>query len=198
MVFWDNSMIHNSPKVIVITAPSGAGKTTIKNEIFKVFPNLGFSVSATNREKRDGEIEGADYFFLTTEAFRVKVDAGEFLEWEEVYPGRFYGTLNNEIQRLFNDGKIPVFDIDVKGAMTIKKKFNDNALVVFIHVPIDILKQRLISRGTETEDSLAKRIDRYTEEMKYMDKCDVVIENIDLRKAINDTKVVIDDFLKLA
>lgn len=189
-------MIIPSNKIIIFSAPSGSGKTTITKEVIKKLPLLSLSVSATNRDKRAGEEDGVDYHFLSTEQFKEKVVSGDFIEWEEVYPGRFYGTLKYEIERLVKKNKIPVFDIEFKGATNLKKMYGDNALIIFIKVPIDTIKDRLIARGTETEATLQARIDRFKQEMTYEREADIVVENIYLEKAIDESVNIINDFLK--
>jgi guanylate kinase len=183
-------------KVIIFCAPSGAGKTTITKGVMAKLPTLAFSVSATTRPKRDTEVEGKDYYFLSVDEFKHKKDNNEFLESEEVYPGRFYGTLKSEIERLTKEDKVIVFDVDVKGAMNLKKYFGDNALMVFIYVPIEELKKRLIARGTETPETLQTRLESAKTEMQFEDKADVIIPNIDLDKAINDAYRMVFDFLQ--
>jgi guanylate kinase len=190
-------IVEHNHKVIVFTAPSGSGKTTITRAVMSEFSQLAFSVSATTRPKRDGEQDGVNYFFLTLEEFKNKVDAGEFLEWEEVYPGVCYGTLASEVERLFDEHKIPVFDVDVKGAVSIKKYFGNNALIVFIKVPIDILVERLRNRGTETEETLETRRERFSFELSYEDQFDITIENIDLNSAIEKAHITVQDFLSI-
>lgn len=186
----------NQNKTIVFTAPSGAGKTTIVKHLLAKFPDkLAFSISATTRQKRDIETDGKDYYFISAEEFRKKIIEGDFIEWEEVYENQFYGTLKSEIERLWAQGKIVVFDVDVKGATSIKKYFKKNCLAVFVSPPdIDILIERLKLRGTETEQSLRKRIARVRTEMKYKDKFDKVIVNDDLLLAFSDAEKLIDDF----
>ncbi len=194
MVF---SAYMDTVKIIIFCAPSGAGKTTITHRMMDLFPQLAFSISGTNREPRGAEQDGVDYHFFTTEEFKRRVDAGEFLEWEEVYPGRYYGSLIAEINRLTKEGKIPVFDIDVKGAWNLKQRFGPRALMIFITAPTEMVITRLKDRSTDTPESIQVRIDRYPEEMTYTDKADVVIENIDLEKAVQETKTVIENFLRV-
>ena len=157
-----------SGKVIIFSAPSGAGKTTIAKEILRRIPNLEFSVSACSRPIRKGEKDGVDYYFLTIEDFKRKIDNDEFLEWQEVYPGSYYGTLKSEMQRIWNDGKNVMFDVDTFGGINIKKIYKDKALSIFIKTPtIETLEERLKARGTETEDSLKKRMDKAKIELSY-------------------------------
>jgi len=184
-------------KVIIFCAPSGAGKTTIIKHLMTTLPQLSFSVSATSRPMRKGEQEGVNYFFVPLEIFRQKVDADEFVEWEEVYPDQFYGTLHSEVEKLVARGKVPVFDVDVKGAMNLKKFYSDRALVVFIKVPLTTIKERLIARNTETESSLVARLARAEEEMDYESEADKVIENIDLQKAVGEAIEAVQEFTGL-
>ncbi len=189
-------MFAKDHKIIIFCAPSGSGKTTITQGVIKIIPALSFSVSATNREKRPYEGNGVDYLFLSTKEFKEKINKGDFIEWEEVYAERFYGTLKSEIEKMVNNNKTPVFDIEFKGATNLKKIYGDNALVIFVKVPLETIKERLINRNTETKDTLEKRLQRFKQEMEYESHADVVIENIDLEKAINDSVDVISRFLK--
>ncbi|MEA3399474.1 MAG: guanylate kinase [Patescibacteria group bacterium] len=184
-----------SNKIVIFCAPSGAGKTTVAQGVIKRISQLSFSISATNREKRDYEKEGVDYYFLKKEDFRNKIRMGEFLEWEEVYEGIFYGTLKLEVSRIQNLGQIPVFDIDVKGAMNLKKRYVDLALIIFIKTPVEEIKKRLEKRNTENERTFEMRLDRIKEEMIYEERADVVIENIDLEKAINEAEETVKKFI---
>lgn len=185
-----------SPKLLVFTAPSGAGKTTIVRHLLEKFDQLEFSVSATTRPMRDYEKDGKDYYFLTPEIFQQKLDNGEFLEWEEVYEGTIYGTLHSEIDRISNNGKIAVFDIDVKGALNIKKQYGDDAFTVFVKPPsLEVLIQRLKGRGTETEAAFEKRVNRMKYEMSCEKKFDFVLLNDELQNALNEAESLIKDFL---
>jgi guanylate kinase len=184
-------------KLIIFCAPSGSGKTTIAKEVMKRMPELSFSVSATNRDRRPHEVDGVDYWFLTTDEFKKRVAEGDFIEWEEVYPGRFYGTLKSEIQKLVDGGKTPVFDIEFKGATNIKKMYGDHALVIFVKAPMEVVKERLINRQTETAETLEVRMDRWKEEMEYESHADVSVENIDLERAVTDAINVISSFLNI-
>ena len=181
---------------IVLTAPSGSGKSTIARHLEEAIPELRFSVSATTRPPRDGEIDGEHYHFLSEDKFRDAIDDGAFLEYEEVYPGRFYGTLFDEIKRIDESGPV-LLDIDVRGAMRMKSFAGDSALVLFIHpVSIEELSKRLHHRGTETPDWLAERIKRAEMELTYADKCDHVIYNDVLEDAVAETLQVVNQFLK--
>jgi guanylate kinase len=184
-------------KVIVFTAPSGAGKTTIVRRLLNEIPELKFSVSATTRPKRESEIDGKDYYFISNDAFRQKIVNDEFLEWEEVYEGLFYGSLKSEVKKNHTKGFITLFDIDVKGAQKIKTYYEDNALVVFVKPPsIDALKERLLNRKTESPEALKKRLDKASEELQYVNSFDTVLFNEDLEEAISDAKKIIMSFIK--
>ena len=184
-------------KLIVVAAPSGAGKTTIVHHLLAVFPSLAFSVSATTRTRRAYEIDGEDYYFISAEAFRACIANQEFLEWEEVYENQYYGTLFSEITRLWAEGKNVIFDIDVKGALNIKKAFPNEALTVFVKPPSEeTLFERLRNRKTEDAKSLAKRINRAKLELTYEPKFDTVVVNDELQKALADAEKVVKDFLE--
>lgn len=186
----------DSPKLIIITAPSGAGKTTIVKHLLKVRESLAFSISACTRTQRYGEVNGLDYYFLSTAEFKRKVAAGEFVEFEEVYENQFYGTLKSEVERLTALGKNVIFDIDVRGAVNIKKYYGDRALTVFVAPPSpQILFERLRARKTEDEESLRKRIARATEELTYERKFDLTLVNNDLETALNEAETIVDTFL---
>ena len=183
-------------KLIIVTAPSGAGKTTIVHHLLRKFPELAFSVSATNRARRTHEIDGVDYYFLSTDDFKQRVTEGAFLEYEEVYDDQFYGTLKSEVERLWDLGKCIIFDVDVKGATSIKKAYPDESLAIFIKPPSkDILFERLKNRKTETTESLRKRIARATEELKYENRFDKVVINDTLEHAFQDAETSVRDFI---
>ncbi len=184
-------------KIIIFCAPSGSGKTTIVKKMKELFPMLSASVSATSRSRRPNEIDGVDYYFISNEEFKDKIQKEEFIEWEEVYEGQFSGTLKSEVSRIQESGKNPLFEIDVKGAMNLKKMYGDSALVIFIKVPFDLLKERLISRNTETSETLKKRIDRVKEEMKYEHLSDKVVMNINLQEAIEECQKIINNFITI-
>lgn len=183
-------------KAILFSAPSGCGKTTIIRELMKYFDCFGFSVSATSRQPREGEEYGKDYYFLSREEFMHRVDRNEFLEWEEVYSGTCYGTLKSEIERIWNDGRVIVFDVDVNGGRNIKKYFGNDALSIFVMPPsVEVLEARLRSRGTDSEDAIVKRLARSTEELKQAPEFDVTIVNDDLQHAVQETRKVIEEFI---
>ena len=183
-------------KLVIITAPSGAGKTTIGKYLLEQIPNLKFSVSATTRLPRAGEQEGVDYYFMTPEAFDRHIEEDDFLEWEEVYPGRRYGTLRKEAQRLWDEGKHVIFDIDVLGAIKLQAQFPTNTLSVFIAPPsLEILRERLTLRNTETPENLAIRLSRANMEMEKKDMFDVVVINDNLTAAKQQAYDVVSEFL---
>ncbi|MBO0936719.1 guanylate kinase [Fibrella sp. HMF5335] len=185
-------------KLIIFSAPSGSGKTTIVHHLLNTNANLGFSISACTRDRRGrDEQNGKDYYFLTPEEFKQKIDADEFVEWEEVYVGAFYGTLKAEIQRLWDSGKHVLFDVDVQGGLKLKEYYGDQALSVFVKVPNEeTLRQRLIGRGTETEDSLSKRLFKVYFEMSFQDRFDVVLVNDKLEESLVKAQKLIDDFIQ--
>lgn len=187
----------NEGRIIVVSAPSGTGKSTIINTILdRNEIDMKFSVSATNRAPRAGEIDGVSYNFLSTEQFLTLINQGGFVEWEEVYPGRYYGTLKSEIEKIIREGHNVILDIDVKGAMNVKELYGDKAITLFIQPPsIDTLRQRLESRGTETAESLAQRLQKAEFELSYAEKFDVVIVNDDLSRAVEDTETHINSFI---
>lgn len=185
-----------NPSMVAFTAPSGAGKTTIVRHLLKTFDDLDFSVSATNRKKRDHETDGKDYHFLSTRAFIENVEQDKFIEWEEVYEDQFYGTLHSEVDRILANGKYVVFDIEVNGATNIKKSYGDAAFVVFIKPPSpEILFERLRKRKTETEKSLKRRIARATKELQFEDSFDTVLLNDDLETALKEAEQIVASFL---
>ncbi|MBT8267483.1 MAG: guanylate kinase [Bacteroidia bacterium] len=187
----------NKGKLIVFSAPSGSGKTTIvRNLLAKEELNLEFSISATSRAKRGEEIDGQDYYFLSTQEFKNKIKAGDFLEWEEVYRDNFYGTLKSEIDRIWKLGKHVIFDIDVSGGLRIKRKYPDETLAVFVKPPsIDELKIRLKKRKTESDDKINMRIAKASAELATAPLFDVVIENDDLDKALVEAYGLVSKFV---
>ena len=180
----------------MITAPSGAGKTTIARHLLRTIPEIDFSISVTTRKKRVAEIDGVDYFFTTPEEFKKIIDSDEFIEWEEVYPGTFYGSLKSQIERLWNQGKAVLFDVDVKGALNLKNKFPENTLTIFIKPPTyEVLLERLQSRATESPETLLERIHKAQAELQFESSFDVVIVNDDLEKAFHEAEIAVMKFL---
>ena len=192
--------VHIPPrKLVVITAPSGAGKSSIVKKLLRHNPELSFSVSCTTREKRDGEVHGEHYYFISVDEFKHKQAANEFVESEEVYPGQFYGTLRTEVERVWNHRKVVLFDIDVKGALNLKKQFGEDCLTIFIAPPsTESLINRLKNRATENEKSLKARIKRSEEELSYADKFDKTVVNKDFDIASMRVKNHITAFLQSA
>lgn len=183
-------------KALIFSAPSGSGKTTIVRHLLQNNPDLGFSISASTRDKRGRtEKHGKDYYFLSPEEFKKKIDEDEFIEWEEVYAGNFYGTLKSEIDRIWKSGKNVVFDVDVKGGINLKKYFGDRGLAVFVKVPsMDVLRKRLIDRGTESTDSLSRRLFKANFEMAFQNHFDVVLINEDLDRSVAQAQKLYDEF----
>lgn len=183
-------------KLIIFTAPSGAGKTTIVRHLLDKFAQLAFSVSATSRKKRPREQEGVDYYFLSPEAFQQAIAEEAFAEWEEVYAGQYYGTLKREIERLWMQGKHILFDIDVQGALNLKTLYGDQALTIFVQPPnLQALETRLRDRKTEDEASFQKRIRKAKEEMAYAERCDQILVNDDLADALNQAEQIVLSFI---
>lgn len=189
--------IRGRGRVIIITAPSGAGKTTIVRHLLEKFYFVDFSISATNRASRSHEIDGIDYYFYKTDGFQELIAADKLIEWEEVYQDQFYGTLKREIKRIWKKNRAIIFDVDVKGATTLKEKFGKDALAIFIKPPsIDELFERLKNRKTESPKSLEKRIKRAKKELTYENSFDKVIINDDLETAFAEAEEMIIDFLE--
>ena len=184
-------------KAFIFAAPSGSGKTTIVKHLLSKRPDLGFSISASTRDKRGRtEENGKDYYFLSREDFQQKIKEDAFVEWEEVYTGNYYGTLKEEIQRIWDEGRHVVFDVEVKGAMNLKKYFGDKALAVFVKVPtIAELEKRLTARGTESRESLSQRLYRAEFEMGFEDKFDVTLVNENLEDSYANAEKLVGDFL---
>ena len=184
-------------KLIVISAPSGSGKTSIVSYLLKNMETLSFSISACSREKRENEIEGKDYHFLGIEGFKRSIKEDSFLEWEEVYKNQFYGTLKSEVKRIWSEGKTVIFDVDVVGGLNIKKQYPKECLSIFIMPPsVEVLAERLIGRGSESDESLQKRLDKAEEEISQNQEFDTVILNDDLSIACEETQEVITNFIK--
>jgi guanylate kinase len=184
-------------KVVVFSAPSGSGKTTIVHHLLKKFPQLGFSISACTRDKRGrSEENGKDYYFLSPEEFRIKIEKDEFVEWEEVYEGAFYGTLKSEVERIWDSGRSVIFDVDVKGGISLKDFYKDQALTVFVRVPsVEVLQDRLKGRGKDSEESISRRLFKVNFEMGFQDRFDVVLVNDDLEETLLKAEKLVSDFL---
>jgi guanylate kinase len=190
-------VVNMAGKIVIISSPSGAGKTTIVHRLLERHPDFMFSVSATTRPMRDGEINGKDYYFLTEDEFKRKIEAKEFAEWEQVYKGKFYGTLKSEIERIWSTGKTGIFDIDVKGALSLKGVYGLQALTIFIAPPsFAVLEDRLKKRGTEGPDALKERIDRASLEMEFRPRFDASVVNDDLENALDRTEKIVEMFIK--
>ena len=184
-------------KLIVISAPSGAGKTSIVHHLLKSIDELSFSVSACSREKRDNETHAKDYYFLGVEGFQNKIKENAFLEWEEVYENQYYGTLKSELERIWSEGKTIIFDVDVIGGLNIKKQYPKECFSLFIMPPsLEVLAERLIERGSESAESIQKRLDKAEEEIAQNQQFDMVILNDDFEIACEETVEVITNFIK--
>ena len=189
-------MAKQYKKIVIITAPSGAGKTSITRHLLEVFPQLAFSVSATTRSPRHDEQNGKDYYFIPEAEFQQKIRQEEFIEWEMVYEGKYYGTLKSELTRIWGMNQIPVLDIDVKGAIHVQGEYPNNIMTLFIEPPsIGELKRRLESRGTESGDSLEARLNKAAYELTFKHSFSKTIMNIDLREARREAEAAVRDFI---
>ena len=183
-------------KLIIFSAPSGSGKTTIVKYLLESGLPLEFSVSACSRAPREGEVNGKDYYFLTVDEFKKKIDNNEFIEWEEVYPGNFYGTLRSELPRIWNNQNHVIFDIDVKGGIKMKSNFPENTLSIFVMPPsVEELEKRLIGRSTDNSETIRKRVDKAVYELQYSDKFDVVLINDNLQEAKTKGFKIVSEFI---
>jgi guanylate kinase len=184
-------------KIVIVSAPSGAGKTTIVRSLLQTIELLEFSVSATTRSPRAKEVEGRDYYFISLSEFDRLIAEDAFVEWEEVYPGRKYGTLYSELRRIANDGQFPIFDVDVKGGLNLKKIFQHNALSLFVKPPsIEVLEERLRRRGTDSEAEIQMRLQKAVEELSYAEQFDHIITNESLDKAVAQAQSLTLNFIQ--
>ena len=186
-----------SNKVIIFSAPSGAGKSTVVNHLLGIHPELEFSISATSRAPRGQEQHGVEYYFFTADEFRQMIAEDKFVEHEEVYPGSFYGTLKSEVERIWAKGHVIIFDIDVQGGVNLKRIFGDQALSVFIQAPsVEVLRRRLVGRGTDTQEAIERRVAKAQSEMEFAaGKFDYVLVNDDLATAYAEVEQVVNDFI---
>lgn len=183
-------------RFIILTAPSGAGKTTIAHELLRQMPELSFSISVTTRPPRNGEIEGRDYYFINLDEFKEKIAEGAFVEHEKVYKGKYYGTLHAELDRIWQDHKFPLRVVDVKGAEALKKHFGDKAVSIFIKPPsLEVLKQRLTNRGSDDPGNIEERVTSALKEMEYENNFDYIVENKELKTAITEIAAIIKSFI---
>jgi guanylate kinase len=189
-------MATQQNKIIIITAPSGSGKTSITRHLMSVFPQLAFSVSAATRPARGTERNGVDYYFISTDNFKEKIQRNEFVEWEMVYEGKYYGTLKSEMDRIWHKNQVPILDIDVKGAIHVQQQYPQQTLSIFIQPPsVDELKKRLEGRGTETSESLAARVNKASYEISFREHFNKVIINDELGRACKEAEEVVGKFL---
>lgn len=185
-------------KLVIITAPSGAGKTSITRYLLNKYPKLAFSVSAATRKARGKEKNGVDYYFISLEEFQEKIKNNDFVEWEMVYEGKYYGTLKSELERIWSQGKVPILDIDVKGAIHVQKQFPKTSLSIFVQPPsVEELRKRLEGRGTDTPENIATRLNKATYEMSFNHSFDKVVINDNLHAACQETEKAIKEFTNL-
>jgi len=183
-------------KLLIFSAPSGAGKTTIVHHLLSKFPELEFSISATTRAARGDEEHGKDYYFISQAEFLHRIAKKQFVEFEEVYTGTFYGTLRQEIERIWKTGKTVIFDIDVEGGLHLKRKYQEQALAIFVQPPsLEVLKERLTGRGTDSEEKLKERFDKAEKELNYAPRFDVILKNYDLETACAEAEKLVGDFI---
>jgi len=187
----------NSGKCIIFSAPSGAGKTTIVHHLLKTMPLLEFSISACSRDPRPNEVDGKDYYFIGVDAFKNRIEEDAFVEWEEVYSNNFYGTLKSELDRIWSNGHVVIFDVDVIGGLNLKEKLGDQALAIFVQPPtVEDLEKRLRFRSTETEEKIQQRLAKSRTELSYAPQFDIVLLNDQLEKAFVEAEKLINDFIK--
>lgn len=183
-------------KLIIFSAPSGAGKTTIVHHLLGQIPNLEFSISATTRAPRGDEEDGKDYYFISLAEFTHRIAKKQFVEFEEVYTGTFYGTLRAEIERIWAKGKTVIFDIDVEGGLHLKRKYDGQALAIFVQPPsLDVLKERLTGRGTDSPEKLLERFEKAEKELNYAPQFDIILKNYDLETACVEAKKLVSEFI---
>ena len=188
--------MNQTGKLIIFSAPSGAGKTTIVHHLLKKIPVLEFSISATTRQPRGEEVDQKDYYFISTEEFLHRIAKKQFVEFEEVYSGTFYGTLRHEIERIWAQGKTVMFDIDVEGGLHLKRKYEEQALAIFVQPPsLEVLKQRLSGRGTDSAEKLQERFIKAEKELNYAPKFDIILKNYDLETACAEAEKLVRDFI---
>ncbi len=191
-------IMSNTGKLIIFSAPSGAGKTTIVQRLLSNISILEFSVSATSRAPRGDEQHGVDYYFISPDEFRTRVNSDEFVEWEEVYPGQMYGTLLSEVDRIWRKGHHVIFDVDVKGGLNLKKKFGKEALGIFVRPPsMEALEERLRQRATEPEEKIKMRLEKAASELSFESRFDVTIVNDNLERAVKEAETVVKNFLNI-
>ncbi|GAA3970102.1 guanylate kinase [Mucilaginibacter dorajii] len=183
-------------KLIIFSAPSGAGKTTIVHHLLSIIPELEFSISATTRQARGDEQDGKDYYFISLAEFTHRIAKKQFVEFEEVYTGTFYGTLRAEIERIWAKGKTVIFDIDVEGGLHLKRKYDGQALAIFVQPPsLEVLVERLTGRGTDSEEKLKERFAKAEKELKYAPQFDIILKNYDLETACKEAKELVNNFI---
>src|ERR1700740_3535100 len=189
--------MNQNGKLIIFSAPSGAGKTTIVRDLLTKIPELEFSISATTRKPRGDEQDGKDYYFISKEEFLHRIAKKHFVEFEEVYSGTFYGTLRTEIERIWAEGKVVIFDIDVEGGLHLKRKYDGSALAIFVQPPSpEVLKQRLTGRGTDSAEKLKERFQKAEKELNYAPQFDIILKNTDLQTACVEAEFLVRDFLR--
>jgi guanylate kinase len=192
------SDIQNKGKAIIFSAPSGAGKTTLVHHLLSRFSELEFSVSATSRAKRGQEKDGKDYYFLSPDEFKKHIDQNALIEWEEVYPNQFYGTLQSEIERIWSKGHHVIFDVDVVGGLNLKKHFDSKALAVFVQPPDEVeLEKRLRGRGTESEEKIQMRLAKAKKELTFAPQFDYILVNENLESAFSEARSLVKKFIEL-